>query len=123
MKLMILNFIIPVVMLLAARWLRKKIRPYPGAEGAPTKWKIDGSGYNTPQSRKSREHWRFAQQIAPEKFRQYGIISMMIALICVVLGAFLPNYVCVVISNAVGLGIVTEAFRDTEKTIEKEFDF
>jgi hypothetical protein len=42
-------------------------------------------GYNTPSSRKSKEHWDYAQSIAPDIFIKYGAISFIFILIFIIL--------------------------------------
>lgn len=121
LALLLLNFIVPFVMLLVSRLLKRKAYPYPGPYGVSLKWKIDGSGYNTPRSRKSKEHWDYAQQIAPDYFIRWGKISLWVAVACVLPVLFVPPYVCVAISTAVGLGCMTEAFVETEKALTDRF--
>ena len=53
--LLILNFVIPFVMIFVGYILKKH----------PVKDMNSGNGYNTPSSRKSQEHWDYAQSIAP----------------------------------------------------------
>ena len=52
--LLILNFVIPFVMIFVGYILKKH----------PVKDMNSGNGYNTPSSRKSQEHWDYAQSIA-----------------------------------------------------------
>ena len=56
--LLVLNFIIPFVMVFVGYILRS----------TPVKDMTSGNGYNTPTSRKSQEHWDYAQSIAPNIF-------------------------------------------------------
>ena len=56
-----LNFIIPFVMVFVGYILKKH----------PVKDMTSGNGYNTPTSRKSQEHWDYAQSIAPNIFYWY----------------------------------------------------
>ena len=56
--LLVLNFIIPFVMVFVGYILKKH----------PAKDMTSGNGYNTPTSRKSQEHWDYAQSIAPNIF-------------------------------------------------------
>ncbi len=56
--LLILNFVIPFVMIFVGYILKKH----------PVKDMNSGNGYNTPSSRKSQEHWDYAQSIAPNIF-------------------------------------------------------
>ena len=57
-----LNFIIPFVMVFVGYILKKH----------PVKDMTSGNGYNTPTSRKSQEHWDYAQSIAPNIFIGIG---------------------------------------------------
>lgn len=82
-KLLLLNFVIPVVMLLVSAFLKYGSHPYPGpAHHAQTKWKVDFSGYNTPGSRKSQAHWDLAQQLAPGAFFRNGLYALILAVVC-----------------------------------------
>ena len=60
--LLILNFVIPFVMIFVGYILKKH----------PVKDMNSGNGYNTPSSRKSQEHWDYAQSIAPNIFIGIG---------------------------------------------------
>lgn len=80
-----LNFIIPFVMVFVGYILKKH----------PVKDMTSGNGYNTPTSRKSQEHWDYAQSIAPNIFIGIGkTLGMVIigfsSLVCVCLSLHLP---------------------------------
>ena len=60
--LLLLNFIVPFVMILVGDILKK----HPAADMK------SNNGYNTPTSRKSQEHWDYAQRIAPGNFISFG---------------------------------------------------
>ena len=62
--LLILNFVIPFVMIFVGYILKKH----------PVKDMNSGNGYNTPSSRKSQEHWDYAQSIAPNIFIGIGTL-------------------------------------------------
>ena len=124
--LLILNFIVPAVMLMAAWMLKKMKTPYPGPNGSP-KWKIDFSGYNTPLARKSREHWDYAQTVAPERFFKWAKWSFLTPVLMTVLGAVLapinPNAIQHAVTFSVGSGFfcMIAAFRETEKALKERF--
>ena len=118
--LLLLNFIIPGVMLLCSHWLKKWNTPYPGPAVNQVKWKVDFSGYNTPQSRKSQAHWEYAQQIAPVCMRKNGFLALAAAMICSIIGllweaaATLPLW-------CVGFLFMGRAFRQVERALKNEF--
>lgn len=69
--LLILNLIIPFVMIIVGYILKKK----------PVKDMKSSNGYNTPASRKSKEHWEYEQSIAPNIFIKQGKILVIIEII------------------------------------------
>ena len=54
MKILVLNFIMPFVILLVGSMFKKH----------PVSDMSSQNGYNTPASRKSQAHWDYAQEIA-----------------------------------------------------------
>ena len=120
-KLTILNYVIPVVLLAVGFWLKRNQHPYPGPGGSATKWKVDLSGYNTPESRKSKARWDYAQQIAPAYFLRNGKAALAAALACTVFGFFVRYEAVLIIGAAVGFGCVIEAFVETEKELKANF--
>ncbi|MDO4557206.1 MAG: SdpI family protein [Lachnospiraceae bacterium] len=60
--LLLLNLIVPFVMILVGFMLKKH----------PVSDMKSNNGYNTPTSRKSQEHWNYAQSIAPDIFISLG---------------------------------------------------
>ena len=62
--LLFLNLIVPFVMILVGDILKKH----------PVSDMSKHNGYNTPTSRKSQEHWEYAQSIAPHIFMFIGKI-------------------------------------------------
>ncbi len=110
---LILNLIVPFVMVLVGMLLKRH----------PVKDMESHNGYNTPTSRKSQEHWDFAQGIAPDIFISIGKITGFAELI---LSLFL--FVCKIpvdIALYVGLGIgicfLILGFMVTEKRIKDRF--
>jgi hypothetical protein len=82
------------------------------------------NGYNTPTSRKSQEHWDYAQNIAPDNFIFLGKI---LGLIEIILGIamFLLHisvYTALIVGNCVGFGFLFFAFYKTDSEIEKKFE-
>ena len=71
--LLVLNFIIPFVMVFVGYILKKH----------PVKDMTSGNGYNTPTSRKSQEHWDYAQSIAPNIFIGTGKTLGLVEIVCV----------------------------------------
>lgn len=69
-----LNFIIPFVMVFVGYILKKH----------PVKDMTSGNGYNTPTSRKSQEHWDYAQSIAPNIFigigKTLGLVEIVLCI-------------------------------------------
>ncbi len=60
--LLLLNLITPFVMVLVGAILKKH----------PVSDMSTQNGYNTPTSRKSQEHWDYAQEIAPDIYLSLG---------------------------------------------------
>lgn len=122
--LLVLNFIIPGVMLLCSLMLKKMKTPYPGPPRyRQRKWKVDFSGYNTPQSRKSQAHWDYAQQIAPEAFFYYGKWLAILAVVLSSIGLLSPGSVdaSVTISLVFGFTYMFRAFYAVEKKLKERF--
>lgn len=110
---LILNLIVPFVMILVGTFLKRH----------PVKDMKSHNGYDTPNSRKSQEHWDFAQSIAPDIFIGIGKVTGIAEL---VLSLFL--FVCKIpvdIALYVGLGIgicfLILGFMVTEKRIKDRF--
>lgn len=75
-----LNFIIPFVMVFVGYILKKH----------PVKDMTSGNGYNTPTSRKSQEHWDYAQSIAPNIFIGIGkTLGLVEIVLCISLSRFM----------------------------------
>ena len=113
-------------MLLSALMLKKRELPYPGPHGS-IKWKIDFSGYNTPNSRKSKDRWGYAQAAALVVFLKWGKRSVAAAVLASMLGAVLgiwnAELIRYTVYGGVGLGFlcVFAAFSETEKNIDNYF--
>ena len=122
--LLLFNFIIPVVMLLASVFLKYGKHPYPGPPSyGQTKWKVDLSGYNTPGSRKSQARWDYAQQIAPGVFLKHAIPAAVAAVLFGAAGFLWENGAQILMWCAVGIGFgcMIRAFRRVETALTDEF--
>ena len=122
-ELLLLNFIIPLVMLLVSIFLKRGSHPYPGPARYQTKWKVDFSGYNTPLSRKSQAHWDYAQQIAPGVFLKHAIPAAVAAVLFGAAGFLWENGAQILMWCAVGIGFgcMIRAFRRVETALTDEF--
>lgn len=104
--LLLLNFIVPFVMILVGDILKK----HPAADMK------SNNGYNTPTSRKSQEHWDYAQRIAPGNFIPFGKALGIIEIVLSV-GMFLlhiPLEVAISVGSCVGFGFLLLVFFKTE---------
>ena len=61
-SLLTVNLIMPFVMVSVGHTFKKH----------PASDMDSNNGYNTPTSRKTREHWEYAQSIAPDIFISFG---------------------------------------------------
>lgn len=80
-------------------------------------------GYNTPSSRKSQEHWDYAQSIAPDIFLKYGKISFVFILLSTFLLLILnlDINISVYLGMAMGFVFVIVSFIKVEKQIKMKF--
>ena len=120
-ELLLLNFIIPVALLLASVFLKRGKHPYPGPAVNQVKWKVDFSGYNTPLSRKSQAHWDYAQQIAPAIFLRRGKQALFSAVCFPIVGLILPWWVGLAAGYVMGFVGMFLAFGDTERELKERF--
>lgn len=111
--LLILNLIIPFVMIIVGYILKKH----------PAKDMKSGSGYNTPTSQKSKEHWKYAQEIAPNIFINYGkallIIEIILSIVLFVFNVYIENVLLVGI--VLGVIFLIFCFYKTENKINSKF--
>ncbi len=112
--LLLLNLIIPFVMILVGGMFKK----YPVTDMK------SNNGYNTPTSRKSQEHWDYAQRIAPGNFiffgKALGIIEIMLSV-----GMFLlhiPIDAALIVGACVGFGFLLLGFCKTDAEIEEKVE-
>lgn len=112
-SLLLLNLIIPFVMILVG-WILKKHHV--------TDMKSH-NGYNTPMSRKSQEHWDYAQSIAPHNYIFLGKILGVIEIILSVVFLLLQISVgaALVAGAGVGVGFLLFGFYKTDTEIERKF--
>ena len=114
MKLLILlNLMIPFIMIFLSSFLKKH----------PVYDMSKHQGYNTPSSRKSQEHWDYAQSIAPDIFLKYGkvlLIFMLISYIFILL-LDINMDIAVLFGNALGFIFAIIPFYKVEKQIRIKF--
>ena len=111
--LLVLNFIIPFVMVFVGYILKKH----------PAKDMTSGNGYNTPTSRKSQEHWDYAQSIAPNIFIGTGkILGLIEIILCIALFLLnIPAQSVVFVGVVVGIIFLILGFYKTETGITSKF--
>ncbi len=112
-------FIVPCVMILISAIMRIRRAEYPGL-----KRQVVRSGYRSKRALSSKEHWDYAQIIAPVFLLRYGIIALVFELICTGIIIFLK-----VESEAVGFILafipflfMFMAFYKIEKRISFKFN-
>ena len=109
--LLLLNLIIPFVMILVGGIFKKH----------PV---TDIKSNNTPTSRKSQEHWDYAQRIAPGNFIFFGKALVIIEIMLSV-GMFLlhiPIDATLIVGTCVGLGFLLLGFYKTDAEIEEKVE-
>ena len=111
--LLVLNFIIPFVMIFVGYILKKH----------PVKDMTSGNGYNTPTSRKSQEHWDYAQSIAPNIFigtgKTLGLVEIILCIALFLLN--IPAQSVVFVGVIVGIIFLILGFYKTETGITSKF--
>ncbi len=112
--LLIFCWIIPFVMVLVGVLLKK----HPIAD------MHSGNGYNTPASRKSQEHWDYAQSIAPDIFLHLGRLLAAVMLGYTIVPLLLPvdSMLLAVVGVIVGFCFLITAFLRTERKIKAYFE-
>lgn len=113
MKILVLNFIMPFVILLVGSMFKKH----------PVSDMSSQNGYNTPASRKSQAHWDYAQEIAPDIFISLGkALGIIEAVCCFILLFFeVSPENSVMIGNGIGVAFLIYGFYDIDSRIEKKF--
>lgn len=106
------NLITPFVMIFVGHTFKK----HPGCGMDPN------HGYNTPTSRKTREHWEYAQSIAPDIFISFGkALGLIEILLSVIMYLFhVSIHVALCVGGFVGLGFLFLGFYKTDLEIERE---
>ena len=99
--LLVLNFVVPFVMVLVGVLMKR----YPAAD-----WDSQ-NGYNTPASRKSQEHWEFAQKAAPAE----AVLSLGLFVFRV------PAVAVLVVGNVIGFFFLIVGFFRMEMLIDDRF--
>lgn len=111
--LLVLNFVVPFVMVLVGVLMKR----YPAAD-----WDSQ-NGYNTPASRKSQEHWEFAQKAAPGVFVRVGVVAA-VAEAVLSLGSFVfrvPAVAVLAVGNVIGFFFLFVGFFRMEMLIDDRF--
>ena len=112
-SLLLLNLIMPFVMILVGSMFKKH----------PVTNMKSNNGYNTPASRKSQEHWDYAQSIAPDNFislgKTLGIIEVILSGVMFFL--HISADTALIAGTCVGAGFLVLAFYKTDSEIEKKF--
>lgn len=111
--LLFLNLIVPFVMILVGDILKKH----------PVSDMSKHNGYNTPTSRKSQEHWEYAQSIAPLIFisigKILGVVEILLSAVMFLL--HMPIHIALIVGGCVGFGFMFYGFFKTDSEIEKKF--
>ena len=112
-SLLLLNLIIPFVMILVGGILKR----HPATDIK------SGNGYNTPTSRKSQEHWNYAQSIAPNNFISLGKVLGVVEIILSI-GMFLLQIsvnIALTVGICTGIVFLFCGFYKTEIGIKNKF--
>lgn len=111
--LLLLNLIVPFVMILVGCMLKKH----------PVSDMKSNNGYNTPTSRKSQEHWDYAQSIAPDIYISFGktlgVIEIILSVVMFLL--HISAYTIIIVGICVGVGFLVLGFYKTDLEIKKRF--
>lgn len=111
--LLLLNFIIPFVMILVGDLLKRH----------PVTDMKSGNGYSTPASRKSQEHWNYAQSIAPDNFIAFGkilgVVEIILSVAMFLLQVSVSN--ALILGTCMGIAFLLYGFYKTEKEVNKKF--
>ena len=112
-SLLLLNLIIPFVMILVGDILKRH----------PVTDIKSGNGYNTPTSRKSQEHWNYAQSIAPNIFigigKTLGLVEIVLCISLLLLN--ISTQTTVFAGVVVGIIFLIFGFYKTETGITSKF--
>lgn len=113
MRIYLLNLLIPFVMILVAVILKKHPAPDRKAH----------KGYNTPESRRSKEHWEYAQNIAPGIFFSLGKKLLLTEIFLSLLLSFcgIQEELSVTAGMAAGVFFLCLGFYKTDRKIRENF--
>lgn len=111
--LLLLNFIIPFVMILVGDLLKRH----------PVTDMKSSNGYNTLTSRKSQEHWNYAQSIAPDNFialgKLLGVVEIILSIAMFLLHISVDS--ALILGVCMGVAFLLCGFYKTEQEIKKKF--
>lgn len=110
---LLLNFICPFVMVLVGIILKKH----------PVSDMRKQSGYSTPTSRKSQEHWDYAQQIAPDICITFGKYLFVAEIIVSILLFFMRVSIetSLLVGEVIGFGCLFYSLYYIDGKIEEKF--
>lgn len=112
-QLLLINLVMPFVMIFVGYTFKK----HPASDMDPN------NGYNTPTSRKTQDHWNYAQSIAPDIFifigKTLGLIEIALSAVMFLFHASIHAVLSV--GGIVGLGFLFLGFYKTDLEIEKKF--
>ncbi len=110
---LLLNLVMPFVMIYVGHTFKK----HPASDMDPN------NGYNTPTSRKTQDHWNYAQSIAPDIFlflgKILGLIEIALSAAMFLFHASIQAALSV--GGIVGWGFLFLGFNKTDSEIEKKF--
>ena len=111
--LLVINLVMPFVMVSVGYTFKKH----------PASDMDSNNGYNTPTSRKTQEHWNYAQSIAPDIFIFFGKTLGLteIALSAVMFFFHVPVLISLSVGGIVGWGFLFLGFYKTDSETEKKF--
>lgn len=109
---LLLHFIIPFVMILVGDLLKRH----------PVTDMKSGNGYSTPTSRKSQEHWNYAQSIAPDNFIAFGkilgVVEIILSVAMFLLQVSVSN--ALILGTCMGIAFLLYGFYKTEQEVNKK---
>lgn len=115
----IVNFIVPFVFIVLGISLKYHKTPYDTHIRKRYKCSTQ-NGYNTKISRQSKEHWDYAQQIAPSIFIKIGLLLAVIE--CIVIQFSVSQMSGLIIGQIIGFIFIFIPFYYTDKCIKAHFN-
>lgn len=112
-SLFVLNFIVLFLMILVGSVIKKH----------PVSDMNSHNGYNTPTSRKSQEHWDYAQSVAPDIFICFGKISVIAESVLSMLSFIIkaPVFYFIIAGMVLAIIFLCLGFYKTEAKINGKF--